>query len=137
MDQENIIWVRLQRQCVTTKICNGILPTATTLKRWKQQKHDFCVLCGAQEATTHMLRCQHSSRQQWRRQTITKFHATMKALNTALHIQDLFCTALTHWFDNGVIPIEQFHDSCFVVTATNWMDSSLHGTLVCGMGIIA
>ena len=102
---------RIQRHCVTTKICNGILPTATTLKRWKQQKHDFCVLCGAQETTTHMIRCQHSSRQQWRRHTVTKFRTTMKALNTALHVQDLFCTALTHWFDNGMVPFEQFQDS--------------------------
>ena len=54
---------RIQRHCLTTKICNDILPTATTLKQcWWHQTNDLCVLCGAPEISTHSICCQHPSR---------------------------------------------------------------------------
>ena len=72
----------------------------------------FWATCGQNTSVGCMLRCQHSSPQQWRWKTISKFcNPIMKAHNAALHVQDLFCTALTNWFDSGVVSIEQFHDS--------------------------
>ena len=58
-----------------------------------------------------MIRCLHSSQQKWRQTTISKSCDAMKAHNIALHLQDLFCTALTKWFDGGMVQIEHFHDS--------------------------
>ena len=92
--------------CLTTKICNDILPTAITLKKWHLQANDFCVLCGARKETSaHILCCHHPSRKKWRSWSISKLRTTINNQDTALLIQDTICKAITEWFDTGVVQI--------------------------------
>ena len=63
---------RINREVILVKICNDLLPTATTLLKWKWQNHDNCCLCGKSETRDHMLRCQSKTRKQWRIKTISQ-----------------------------------------------------------------
>ena len=78
---------------------------------WKHQKNNSCVLCTAQETTSHMLWCQHSSRREWRGSCISNFRNDMAAHDTALHVQDLFCTTLTKWFNTETVQTATYYES--------------------------
>ena len=53
--------------------------------------------------------------QKWRVGYISKLRDAMAAHNTALHLQDLLCTALTKWFDTGTVQIASYRDSFYDV----------------------
>ena len=55
---------RIDREVILVKICNDLLPTATTLLKWKWQNHDNCCLCGQSETRDHMIRCPATTRRQ-------------------------------------------------------------------------
>ena len=48
---------RINREVILVKICNNLLPTATTLVKWKWQKHTNCCLCGQSKTRDHKIRC--------------------------------------------------------------------------------
>ena len=45
---------RLDREVVLVKICNDLLPTATTIQKWKWQAHNSCCLCGQSNTRDHI-----------------------------------------------------------------------------------
>ena len=72
----SIVWkslslaiARLNRDVVLTKICNDLLPTATTLFKIKYQYQDTCALCSKTDTRDRLLRCNEKSRIDWRRQS--------------------------------------------------------------------
>ena len=99
---------RVLRTCLTVKICNDLLPTATVLKKWGYQDSDACPLCGASETIEHMCRCCHPSRIKWRGSTISELRARMRRFGTKLQLQDTFCSVMTEWLDNGSVEIEKY-----------------------------
>ena len=46
---------RINREVILVKICNDLLPTATSLLKWKLQINVNCCLCGQSEARDHMI----------------------------------------------------------------------------------
>ena len=48
---------RIDRKCLTTKICNDLLPVAEYLKKIRYQASDKCSLCGAIETREHLFMC--------------------------------------------------------------------------------
>ena len=45
----------IDREVILVKICNDLLPTATTLLKWNWQNHYNCCLCGKLEKRDHMI----------------------------------------------------------------------------------
>ena len=94
---------------------NGLLPTATTLQKWKWQSHNSCCLCAQQETRDHMPQCPALSQQKWRITTITVLWKRMKQLHTKLEVKNVICCAIAEWFETGHVPLykypEKFHDS--------------------------
>jgi predicted peroxiredoxin len=48
---------RINRSVILTKISYDLLPTAETLKKYKYQNSDKCVLCDKTETRDHMIQC--------------------------------------------------------------------------------
>ena len=48
---------RIHNPVLLTKVCNDILPTASTLQKWNYQETDECVLCHQHEDQDHLIRC--------------------------------------------------------------------------------
>jgi hypothetical protein len=57
---------QINRDVLITKVCNDLLPTATTLCKMKYQHHDTSILCHQQETRDHIIRCTAPSRIKWR-----------------------------------------------------------------------
>ena len=115
---------RIQRPCLTTKICNDLLPVAVTLKKWRHQPSDRCCLCGEPESKEHLFTCNASSRIQWRIQLISALRRRMTTLNTNWELQETFCSALTDWLDNQHVPLakypSQHHNAIITQTHIGW-----------------
>ena len=110
---------RIQRPSLTTKLCNKLLPTATTLKKWKYQHHDHCPLCQEPETHEHIFRCTHHTRTKWRRTMIKTIHNTFQRLHTKSSRSDTFCTATKEWLDTGVVDLTKYtptHQDALVLT---------------------
>ena len=100
-----------------TKICNALLPTATTLKRWKWQHHDNCILCNSKETEAHMIQCSDNSRKQWRLKYITALRNKLESTETDGSLTMHLCLILTQWMDTGTVVAvnfpEQFHRAIY------------------------
>ena len=120
----NLGFRRLDREVVLVKICNDLLPTATTLQKWKWQAHDSCCLCGQSETRDHMLRCPAMSRRRWRIKTISALRKRMKQLNTKYAVENVICCAIAEWFETGHVPLynypEKFHAAIWSQGAMGW-----------------
>ena len=88
---------RTRREGLITKCCNDILLTALRLKTMGYQDTDTCCMCSAQETFEHMLRCNHNTRIQWRRQTVQAMQRSMKKHNVEARIIDVFGSCITDW----------------------------------------
>ena len=102
---------RIQRTCLCTKVCNDLLPTATTLKKRNYQAHDTCCLCGEQETRDHMLRCLHPSRHKWRIGFISALRRHLKSMTTKPGLTDVLCSTITEWFDTETVDHAKYHDT--------------------------
>ena len=100
---------RIHRECLCTKICNDLLPTASVQYHQKQQGHDTCSLCGKEETTEHMILCTHPSRLKLRRRYIKSIRTRLKHVHTKPGLIDAFCSAITDWYDYGVIDPASYH----------------------------
>ena len=100
---------RIRNDVVTFKICNDILPTASSLQRRQYQYHNSCCLCGEQENTEHLIRCLDQTRNKWRVHYITTLKNRLKLFNTKPGITDTLCTAITEWFDTCTVTISKYH----------------------------
>jgi hypothetical protein len=56
---------RINRSVILTKVSNGLLPTAETLKKYNYQNSDKCVLCDKTETRDHMIQYKAESRCRW------------------------------------------------------------------------
>ena len=99
---------RVHRPCLTTKICNDLLPVATVLKKWRHQPSDRCCLCGDVETKEHLLTCKASTRVQWRVKLISTLRRRMASLHTDPGLQDTFCSAITDWLDTQSVPLAKY-----------------------------
>ena len=115
---------RIQRPSLITKICNDLLPTATILKKWKYQAHDYCSLCGLPETNAHIYICCHNSRIKWRRALLKDVRTTLQSLKTKNSITETFSTALSEWFDTGQVDIDKYpsvhHEALYTQTRIGW-----------------
>jgi hypothetical protein len=100
---------RINRQCLAVKVCNDLMPTASTLKKQKYQSQDTCCLCQQTETREHMIVCSHVSRHKWRIKFIQALRTRMKQLKTQAGILDTFCSALTEWFDSQKVTPSKYH----------------------------
>ena len=87
---------RINREVILVKICNDLLPTATTLLKWRWQNHDNCCLCGQSETRDHMLWCQGKTRKQWRIKTILKLQERMQQMDTKYELENTLALSLIH-----------------------------------------
>ena len=101
---------RIGRQCLVTKICNDLLPTAVTLQRWKYQTHDTCCLCGQQETRKHLFLCLHPSRIKWKLRYMNALRARLLQLHTNHGLTDVMCSTITDWLDNGTVNAHKYPD---------------------------
>ena len=99
---------RMGRHCLVTKICNDLLPTASTLHRWKYQNHDTCCLCGQTETREHLYLCSHPSRIKWKIRYMTALRACLIHLQTKPGLIDTLCSSITDWLDNGWVDSSKY-----------------------------
>ena len=103
-----------------TKVCNDILPTASTLQKWNYQETDECVLCHQHEDRDHLIRCNGTSRLLWRIKFIVALRRTLIKKNTQWQLSDVICTSLTEWMDKRYVDIRNYHkDFHLAITAQN------------------
>ena len=91
---------RTRREVLTTKVCNDLMPTATSLKKRKYQFNDQCCLCGREETRDHMIRCKDETRLKWRRKYIRLIRQRMEHLETDFGLKEMFCNAVIDWFQD-------------------------------------
>ena len=73
------------------------------------QDTDKCCLCGAQETTEHIIRCNHPTRLHWRWKAIHKMQKHMKKHNVEDSITDAFCSCVTDWLDTGTVNASKYN----------------------------
>ena len=117
---------RIDRNVLTTKICNDILPTMHHLYRCGMANNNKCKLCEERETREHMLHCKHPSRTKWKITFIDKLRKLMKQRNTGGALQDLLATALTQWLDTGKVDVDSFpqsfHNAINTQSMIGWMN---------------
>ena len=115
-------------EVVLVKICNDLLPTATTLPKCKWQSHDSCCRCAQQQTRDHMIQCPAQSRTKWRIKTMTTLQKRIKQLNTKFDLENTLCCALPEWFGRGHVPLykypEEFHKAIWSQGAIGWKNST-------------
>jgi hypothetical protein len=99
---------RINRSVILTKVSNDLLPTAETLKKFKYQNSDKCVLCDKTETRDHMIQCKAESRCRWRVSLSTALRKKMKALEMKYDVEETFMTALCDWMENNEVDINKF-----------------------------
>ena len=99
---------RLNSSVLLTKVCNDLLPTAETLKKYKYQNSDKCVLCDRIETRDHMIQCKAASRVKWRISLSTALRKKMKTLTTNYEVEETFMTALCDWMENNKVDRSKF-----------------------------
>jgi hypothetical protein len=99
---------RINRSVILTKVSNDVLPTVETLKKYKYQNSDKCVLCDMTETRDHMIQCKAESRCRWRVSLSTALGKKMKALETKYEVEEIFMTALCDWMENNEVDINKF-----------------------------
>jgi hypothetical protein len=99
---------QINRSVILTKVSNDILSTAETLKKYKYQNSDKCVLCDKTETRDHMIQCKAESRCRWRVSLSTALRKKMKALETEYEVEETFTTALCDWMENNEVDINKF-----------------------------
>ena len=116
---------RINRNCLTTKICNDMLPVGTRMLRYKFQPTDKCCLCDETENTTHLFLCHDESRKSWRRQLIKALQNKLQYMNTKKGIIDTLCSAITDWLDTGRVLSgkydRKYHRAINTQTHIGWM----------------
>ena len=99
---------RVQRNCLVTKICNDLLPTAVTLRKWNYQQNDSCCLCGALETREHLIICKDPSRTKWKIQYMTAARKRLQQLGTKPGLIDVLCSTITDWFDTQNVTTKKY-----------------------------
>jgi len=99
---------RLNNSVLLTKVSNDLLPTAETLKKYRYQNSDKCVLCDNTETRDHMIQCKAESRGKWRVSLSTALRKKMKAIDTKYDVEETFMTALCDWMENNEVDITKF-----------------------------
>ena len=111
---------QIHNPVLLTKVCNDILPTASTLQKWNYQETDECVLCHQHEDRDHLIRCNGTSRLLWRIKFIVALRKTLIKKKTHWQLSDMICTSLTEWMDEGYVDIRNYHeDFHLAITAQN------------------
>jgi hypothetical protein len=95
----------INRDVLTTKICNDLLPTAATLCKMKYQHHDTCILCHQQETRDHIIRCTATSRIKWRQQYICALRKRLDTSETEFALKETLSTAIAEWLESGVVNV--------------------------------
>ena len=120
----NLKLKRIDREVVLVKICNNLLPTATTLQKWKWQDHDKCCLCGQSETRDHVLQCPAMMKKKWKTTTITTLRKQMQQLDTKYNLENTLTCAIAEWFETGHVPLykypEKFHKAIWSQGAIRW-----------------
>jgi hypothetical protein len=99
---------RIKRDVIITKICNDLLPTATTLYKRKYQHHDTCVLCSKKETRDHILRCNEPTRIKWRRKMLSALRSRLLYLETDFSLGETLCTAVAEWIETETVDINKY-----------------------------
>ena len=115
---------RIDREVILVKICNDLLPTATTLLKWNWQNHDNCCLCGKSETRDHMIRCSGKTREHWRIKTISKLRKKMQYMDTEFELEHTLASAISECFETGHVSVnkypEKLHDAIWSQGAIGW-----------------
>jgi len=99
---------RINRPCLTTKICNDLLPVATRLSQWQLQSNSECCLCGAPETSSHMFLCNDPSRIRWRIKFIKAIRDRLQQLKTDPGLLDVFCSCVSDWFEDKKVSCDKY-----------------------------
>ena len=116
---------RNHRHNLTTKICNGILPTKKILKQLRYCTSNKSSLCGGHENQEHIIRCKDLRQRTWKikyiKATIQKI---LKRMKTHPALIDTFCTAVTEWMDKGKGKITNYpinhHNALYSQQIIDW-----------------
>jgi hypothetical protein len=99
---------RINRSVLMTKVCNDLLPTAETLKRYQYQNSDRYILCDKVETRDHMIQCKAESQCRWRISLSTSMRKKMKLIDTKFEVEETFMTAICDWMENGEMDVTKF-----------------------------
>jgi hypothetical protein len=90
-----------------TKLVHDILPTNKNVHR-QQKQNQRCLTCkdNPSEDRDHILRCQHTTRAQWRADTITKMEHKCKELNTDPKMARILIDGVHRWLDGNDEPLQ-------------------------------
>ena len=71
-----------------------------------------------------MLRCQGTTRKQWRIKTISKLRERMQQMNTQYELENTLASAISEWFETGHVLVKKyaatFHDAIWSQGAIGW-----------------
>ena len=115
---------RIYRPCLTTKICNDLLPVASRLEKWHHQSHSQCASCGHRETSLHMYICNAPSRIKWRRQFVKALRDRLLLIKTVPGLIDVLCSCISDWFEiHLVLPQKyppKYHSAIITQTKIGW-----------------
>jgi hypothetical protein len=79
---------RINRDVLITKVCNDLLPTATTLCRMKYQHNDTCILC--------------------HQQYICALRKRLDTIETEFAIEETLSTSIAEWLETGEVNVSYY-----------------------------
>ena len=78
---------RIHNPVLLTKVCNDILPTASTLQKWNYQETDECVLCHQHKDRDHLIQCNGTSQLLWHIKFIVALQKNINKKENTLAIE--------------------------------------------------
>ena len=115
---------RIHRPCLTTKICNDLLPVATRLQKWQHQSHSQCPICEHTETSLHLYTCNEPSRIKWRRQFIKALRDRLTRIKTVTGLSDVLCSCISDWFETQLVLPQnypaKYHPAIITQTNIGW-----------------
>ena len=89
---------QIRRKSHYTKLVNGVLPTGRHVYRADQLRNK-CPLCKTvTEDWSHILKCRHPDREEWRTTMLTRWASKAPALKTRPMLQRILNDAIAGWF---------------------------------------
>ena len=92
------------RKTQLTKMCHEILPTATITNRYANHSSPMCPYCKiVEEDRDHVMKCDHSSKRQWRLKCITSIRKRCDDMKTREMLTTILTDGIQAWFTEATL----------------------------------
>jgi hypothetical protein len=98
-----------QQHIQLTKMCHGMLPTATITHRYDPKSSPRCPYCKtADEDRDHVLKCPHSEKLFWPKHAIIAQQKRCTEMHTREMLTTILKNGIQAWFDNSPMQPENY-----------------------------